>query len=223
MDRPSRMDKWIKRACAAVVGAVSGIAAIVSYSHILELARAHHQLGLAAVMLPLSVDGLILAASLVLLLYARNGWTAPRFARALLGAGVLATIVANVLSGIAFGALAAVISAWPAFAFIACVELLMLMIRQLASQPDATAPVVVPAAPVKASKLAAPRPAADARRDTLSIDRLRQRYGDRIPSLRELQGDLNIGQKKAQAIQAGLKVVPETNGHVPVAAFPHPR
>ncbi len=51
---------------------LSAFAAVVSYSHIYGLGRAHDQDGAAARLLPLSADGLILAASLVLLHEARN-------------------------------------------------------------------------------------------------------------------------------------------------------
>jgi Protein of unknown function (DUF2637) len=67
----------IRFATAAVVCAVAAFAAVVSYSHIYGLGRVHGQDGTAARMLPLSVDGLILTASLVLLHEARNDRDAP--------------------------------------------------------------------------------------------------------------------------------------------------
>ena len=70
-------DKLIRAAMTAVVVAVAGFAAVVSYSHIYGLGRAHGQDGAAARLLPLSVDGLIVAASMVLLHEARNGRGAP--------------------------------------------------------------------------------------------------------------------------------------------------
>jgi len=108
----------IRLATAAVVCAVAGFAAVVSYSHIYGLGRAHGQDGTAARLLPLSVDGLILAASLVLLHEARNGRDAPRLARLMLWLGIGATIGANIAFGAGYGLLGALISAWPAVAFI---------------------------------------------------------------------------------------------------------
>ena len=70
-------DRVIRFTTAAVVCAVAAFAAVVSYSHIYGLGRAHGQDGTAARLLPLSVDGLILAASLVLLHEARNDRDAP--------------------------------------------------------------------------------------------------------------------------------------------------
>jgi hypothetical protein len=114
-------DKLIRAAMTAVVIMVAGFAAVVSYSHIYGLGRAHGQDG-AARLLPLSVDGLIVAASLVLLHEARNGRAAPGLARVMLWLGIAATVGANVAFGARFGVLGAVISAWPAVAFIGAVE-----------------------------------------------------------------------------------------------------
>jgi Protein of unknown function (DUF2637) len=61
--------------------AVGVIAALQSYAHIYDLARSHFQSPIDARLLPLSVDGLIIAASLALA-------TAPRLARWMLGIGV---------------------------------------------------------------------------------------------------------------------------------------
>jgi hypothetical protein len=52
-------DRVIRFATAAVVCAVAAFAAVVSYSHIYGLGRAHGQDGTTARLLPLSVDGLI--------------------------------------------------------------------------------------------------------------------------------------------------------------------
>ena len=74
-------DQGIRAATAGVVAVVAGFAAAVSYSHIYDLARLHGQTVLDARLMPLSVDGLILAASLVQLHEARNGYSAPRLGR----------------------------------------------------------------------------------------------------------------------------------------------
>jgi len=116
-------DRLIRVATAAVVCAVAAFAAVVSYSHIYDLGHAHGQDGAAARLLPLSVDGLILAASLVLLHEARNRRGAPGLARLMLWLGIGATVGANIAYGAGFGLLGAVISAWPAVAFIGAVEI----------------------------------------------------------------------------------------------------
>jgi hypothetical protein len=131
-------DRVIRFATAAVVCAVAAFAAVVSYSHIYGLGRAHGQDGTAARLLPLSVDGLILAASLVLLHEARNDRDAPRLARLMLWLGIGATVGANIAFGAGYGLLGALISAWPAVAFIGSVEIAMQQVRRARAPRAAT-------------------------------------------------------------------------------------
>jgi len=140
-------DRVIRSATAAVVCAVAAFAAVVSYSHIYGLGRAHGQDGMAARLLPLSVDGLILASSLVLLHEARNGRDAPRLARFMLWLGIAATIGANIAFGAGYGLLGALISAWPAVAFIGAVEIAMQQVRRSRVPPAATGGSDVPQMP----------------------------------------------------------------------------
>jgi DNA-binding transcriptional regulator YdaS (Cro superfamily) len=141
---PVSGDRVIRFATAAVVCAVAAFAAVVSYSHIYGLGRAHGQDGTAARLLPLSVDGLILAASLVLLHEARNGRDAPRLARLMLWLGIGATVGANIAFGAGYGLLGALISAWPAVAFIGSVEIAMQQVRRARAPRLATTGRVVP-------------------------------------------------------------------------------
>jgi len=134
----------IRFATAAVVCAVAAFAAVVSYSHIYGLGRVHGQDGTAARLLPLSVDGLILAASLVLLHEARNGRDAPWLARLMLWLGIGATIGANIAFGAGYGLLGALISAWPAVAFIGAVEIAMQEVRRARVPRAATSVPEVP-------------------------------------------------------------------------------
>ncbi len=140
-------DRVIRFATAAVVCAVAALAAVVSYSHIYGLGREHGQGGTAARLLPLSVDGLILAASLVLLHEARNDRDAPRLARLMLWLGIGATIGANIAYGAGYGLLGALISAWPAVAFIGSVEIAMQQVRRARVPCAATVGSAVPKVP----------------------------------------------------------------------------
>jgi hypothetical protein len=137
-------ERLIRAATAAVVCAVAGFAAVVSYSHIYDLGHAHGQDGTAARLLPLSVDGLILAASLVLLHEARNRRGAPALARLMLWLGIGATVGANIAYGAGFGLLGALISAWPAVAFIGAVEMVMQLVRRARGPARATTGPPVP-------------------------------------------------------------------------------
>jgi len=127
--KPVDGDKVIRILTAIVVLTVAAIAAVVSYSHIFALGHAHGQDGVAARLLPLSVDGLIAAASLVMLHAARNQIKVPWLARWMLGFGVGATVAANVAYGLPFGWLGAVVSAWPAVAFVGSVEMAVRFVR----------------------------------------------------------------------------------------------
>jgi hypothetical protein len=140
-------DRVIRFATAAVVCAVAAFAAVVSYAHIYGLGQAHGQDGTAARLLPLSVDGLILAASLVLLHEARNGRGAPRLARFMLWLGIAATIGANIAYGAGYGLPGALISAWPAVAFIGAVEIAMQQVRRSRVPSTATSGPDVPQTP----------------------------------------------------------------------------
>jgi Protein of unknown function (DUF2637) len=133
-DKPGRWhaidgDTTIRVLAAIVVLAVAAFAAIVSYSHIFELGFHHGQDGAAARLLPLSVDGLIASASLVMLHAARRDLDPPWLARVMLALGVGATVAANVAYGLPFGWLSAVVSAWPAVAFVGSVEMAVRFVR----------------------------------------------------------------------------------------------
>ena len=93
------------------------------------------------------MDGLILAASLVLLHEARNGRDAPGLARFMLWLGISATIGANIAFGTGYGLLGALISAWPAVAFIGAVEIAMQQVRRARVPPAVTATPAVPEVP----------------------------------------------------------------------------
>jgi hypothetical protein len=122
-------DRAIFGVTSLAVVAVAGFAGVVSYSHFYELGRSHGQDGVAARLTPLSVDLLILAASLVLLWAARNRVDVPRAIRGVLVAGVVATIAGNVLYGWGDGIVGAALSSWPGAAFVAAVEMLMWLVR----------------------------------------------------------------------------------------------
>jgi len=130
---PVTGDWLIRAATAAVVAAVALDAAVVSYSHVYDLGRLHGQSGTAGRLLPLAVDGLIVAASLLLLYEARKGILGWWFARGMLGLGVGATVAGNVLYGIRFGALGAVVSAWPAVSFVGSAEMCLRLVRSARS------------------------------------------------------------------------------------------
>ena len=60
-------DRLIRITTALAVVAVAVVAAIISYQHAYELVRSHGESGVTARLLPFTVDGLIWAASMVVL------------------------------------------------------------------------------------------------------------------------------------------------------------
>ena len=68
-----RADQWIRWTTTACVGLLALIAGIVSYLHMHMLVALHGQPGWVAVLTPLSVDGMIVAASTTLLSDSRSG------------------------------------------------------------------------------------------------------------------------------------------------------
>lgn len=195
-------ERGIRSLTAVVVLAVAAFAAIVSYSHIYDLGTAHGQSGTAARLLPLSVDGLIVAASLVMLHEARAARPAPVLARLMLALGVLATVAANVAFGARFGALGAVVSAWPAVAFIGAAELGIGLVRRArprgatSTAPKPRALVTVPDSAQSAARAALA--ASVAAGNPISGRRLEARFG----------------LTRTQATKVRQDVLIASNGHI---------
>jgi hypothetical protein len=125
-------DKVARFLAGLAVLAVALVAGWVSFGHIATLAAAHGYSTATAHMLPVSVDGLILASSMALL----TG-SAPWLSRAGLVLGIVATLAANVAAGVQFGAVGALVSVWPAVAFVVASEILLRMIRAAGDVPGA--------------------------------------------------------------------------------------
>jgi Protein of unknown function (DUF2637) len=122
-------DRLIRITTALAVATVAAVAAIISYRHAYELVSTHGETGATARLLPFTVDGLILAASMLILDANRRHRPVPPLARWCLGAGILATVGANLAHGLGNGPIGALVSAWPALALAGSFELLMTLIR----------------------------------------------------------------------------------------------
>ncbi|MDP4509396.1 DUF2637 domain-containing protein [Nonomuraea turcica] len=70
---------------------MAGIAAVVSYRHMYELALRHSESSLGAMLIPLAVDGVIVASSMLILLAGRYGRRGGALAWILLVIGSLAS------------------------------------------------------------------------------------------------------------------------------------
>jgi hypothetical protein len=122
-------DQLIRITTALAVATVAAVAAVISYRHAYELVSTHGETGVTARLLPFTVDGLILAASMLILHANRCGQPVPPLARWCLGAGIMATIGANLAHGLDRGPIGALVSAWPALALAGSFELLLTLIR----------------------------------------------------------------------------------------------
>lgn len=112
-----RTDRWIRWTTTGCVALLALIAGTVSYLHMHRLVALHGQPGWVAALTPLSVDGMIVAASTTLLADSRSGRNGGALPWALLVAGSVASLAANV--AVAEPTLVGrVIAAWPSFALV---------------------------------------------------------------------------------------------------------
>jgi hypothetical protein len=183
MSVPDRVIRW--STALAVLG-VALVAAIASYEHASDLVRAHGEAGWTARLVPLTVDGLIYASSMVMLDCAHRRILVPALARWLLGLAIAATLAANVAHSLGHGLTGAAVAAWPAVALVGSYELLMMVMRSSqvpaggtpGAERDAD-PLQEQAAELFAEQLAAAR----------------------IPSVRAIRAQLHVGQPRAQRLR----------------------
>jgi Protein of unknown function (DUF2637) len=137
-----RADRWIRRTTIGCVALLAVIAGTVSYLHMHVLVSLHGQPGWVAALTPLSVDGMIVAASTTLLADSRSGRRGGVLPWALLVIGSVASLAANVAVAEA-SVTGRVIAAWPSFALIGSYELLMRHVRRTtsAAQSETRKPV----------------------------------------------------------------------------------
>lgn len=148
---------------AASLVTVGGVAAYGSYGHMAAVALLAHQPAVLAAVLPLSVDGMMLVATLAIAEDKAQGRKARTWARVALALGALVSVAANITATAAhYGdPLSIAVSAWPPVALFVVVEIMSKRGKLLPAVPVvdqlAAAPVVVPQAPA-AVPSAAPVP-----------------------------------------------------------------
>jgi hypothetical protein len=177
-------DSYSRRAVYVVAVLLAAWAFIVSYSHIYDLGLAHAQHGIAAKGMPLTVDLLIVAASLVVWMQKREDARPTGLARILprlmLWAGIAATVAANIGYGLPSGWESGALSAWPGAVFAGVVEMVMVTVRptrrEAVKQTVKTAgQPVIPASSYDAAVAAFAASVAD--RKPLGDWQLHKRYG----------------------------------------------
>jgi hypothetical protein len=105
-------DRAIRWATTLSVVVLAGIAAVLSYKHMRTLVLEYGETSWTAALLPVSVDGMIVASSMTLLADSRNGQRSGLLPWTLLVIGSTASLAANV--AVAEPSLVGrLIAAWP--------------------------------------------------------------------------------------------------------------
>src|SRR5690606_37213500 len=138
MESSTRAARRIQRTTITGVLLLAVIAAVVSFRHMHELCLRHGEDHLAAVLIPLAVDGTIVVASMSILLSNRCGSRGSLLAWTMLLVGSLASLGANI--AVAEPSLIGrLIAAWPSAALIGSYELLMSQVRRASARGLAVA------------------------------------------------------------------------------------
>src|ERR1700691_2322138 len=95
---------------------------------------------MTALLEPGTIDGLVYAASMVILHAARHRLPVPCLARWMLALGMAASLAVNVAQGWSRGLVGAAAAAWPAVALVGSYELLAWMVRTAAAGGPDRAP-----------------------------------------------------------------------------------
>lgn len=193
---------------AAAVLLVAGIAATVSFVHIEALAIRYGQPPLAGYLLPVSIDGTVAVASLAMLRAARAGVTTPWLARAMLLLAVAATLACNVGFGLPHGWPGALLSGWPACAFVGCAEVAIGMSRRRPAsgqRADAHRPAKQTRPPARRGQATRPG-AADTEAAVLSALATR-------PAMTNAELATAVGVSTRTARRYRTRLTPVANGH----------
>jgi hypothetical protein len=145
-------------------------------------------------LIPLTVDGLIWASSMVMLDSARRSARVPALARWLLGLGIAATLAANVAHGLGHGPIGSAVAAWPAVALVGSYELLMMIIGGVQQPAGEMSPETEEASAGVPDPLQAQ--AAEEFADDVA--------NGHMPSIRTIRARLHVGQPRAQLVRAYL-------------------
>jgi pyruvate/2-oxoglutarate dehydrogenase complex dihydrolipoamide acyltransferase (E2) component len=192
----------VRGSAVVTVLTVAAVAAVMSYGHL--RAVADEQGESAAALFPLSVDGLIVAASLVLLVRRRSGEPGGVLAWSGLLVGITATVAGNVAS--AEPTLAArLVAAWPPVAFALSYELLLALIRPSNEAGRPHDPASTPEREDEARP--APTPGATATAGGGLEERARELLdaaGPRPPGRRALARELGVSEHQARTVLAAV-------------------
>jgi hypothetical protein len=124
---PAPVPRWVQRVTTAAVLSVAAVAAVASYEHMRALAETAGE-GWRSWLLPISVDGLAVAASMTMLVRRRAGERSGALAWTALLLGLGASLAANVAAAepTVVGRL---VAAWPPAGLLLSYELLLQQIK----------------------------------------------------------------------------------------------
>jgi hypothetical protein len=119
---PGALDVWVRRACALVV---AGVAAYASDEHQRQFALDGGAAPTSARLWPLSVDGIVLLATVGLLRLDHRSASRTRWALwAAFGLGIAVSLAANIAAAPSLGWQPVLVAGWPPVALLLAVELL---------------------------------------------------------------------------------------------------
>jgi hypothetical protein len=190
------VDRLIRITTALAVATVAAVAAVISYHHAYELVSTHGETGVTARLVPFTVDGLILAASMLTLDANRRHQRVPTLARWCLGAGIVATTGANLAHGLGHGPIGALVSAWPAVALAGSFELFMTLIRTERHEADER----VPAHPVGPANQIADHEPPRALTGAPALEQTVRAMHQAGHSQRAIARELNLDRRKVKQI-----------------------
>jgi hypothetical protein len=210
--RQSRGDMWVRRSCALVVAAV---AAYSSYAHQRHFALVGGADQVSAALWPLSVDGLVVLASLGLVRAQSSTTTRARLAlwvAFLLGVAV--SLAANIAAAPTLSWQPVLVAGWPPLALLLAVELVVHSRSQDQTHTAQTQPETTPAAEpepetgaIESAETALETetaPETDRRRSGPAAARRPRRLGN--PSAEALMWDHFQAQHKAGRTPSGAEL-----------------
>jgi len=176
----------------AALAASGGPAAVISYQHAYQLAARLGATPLVAGMMPLTTDGVVGSASALIYTAGRSRVRPPWVAWPLLACGVAVTIVVNAAAGGGHGAGGRLVAAWPAVAFVGCLEAAVALARMTTRPPvPATVPSDTPAVPGPVPVPAAVQPQSNGHKP--------------LPSIRDIRAEHGCSQATAVKIRNAIK------------------
>jgi hypothetical protein len=192
--------QWSRLAAGIAILAVAVVAGVISYQHVEDLSLSLHATIMAARLMPIGIDGLVVIGSVILL----QAGDADRWLGWLgVGPGLAISLFANVESGAQYGWLSAVWAGIPAVSFFLATFLLE---RWLKAQARRTAPVpvIVPEVTETVTGIPhqrAPRHALSTTAETLFAAEIKR---GELPGIRAIKTRARCGTPRAQEIRAQL-------------------